>query len=378
MRHLLNQTSGLPHWPEEYRLTEWSDRPDAAERQARMLSTRKLNRPVGSAWEYCNTNYNLLGLIVEAASGEPYSDYIQNHIFSPLGMNHSCTTLAEAKKDDLAVGHHYWFSFPVAVHNLPIPRGSMAGGYLISSAEDMARYLIAHLNGGSFNGVQVLSPAGIDELHRGVPETSAMGVSYGHYAMGWWISEVAGMKVAWHGGNVPDFSSFMALIPEQKKGVVILLNADHYGLPPVLGEFGQDLTALVMGQQSRPSSFGFVRFVPWTMRALALIPLLQIMGVASTMFRLRRWRAEPEHIPTPGRMWAQHILLPLVPNLVLAALPLYFKAKDMLRYLKLFNPDVAWVAIVCGTFAAKWSVLRTALLLRTWSSMKGKSARCRR
>ena len=77
VRHLLNQTSGLPMLAGMSLLADLDDSPGAAERQARALSTLKLTRPVGAAFEYSNLNYNLLGLIVEAASGESYADYIQ-------------------------------------------------------------------------------------------------------------------------------------------------------------------------------------------------------------------------------------------------------------------------------------------------------------
>ena len=75
-------------------------------------------------------------------------------------------------------------------------------------------------------------------------------------------------------------------------------------------------------------------------------------------------------LPARGRLWTLHILLPLVPNLSPAALLIYLKLKGMFRYLKLFNPDVAWVALIGGSFAAVWSVLRTALMLR---ALKGGS-----
>ena len=85
VRHLLNQTSGLPMLLGMANLDDTADRPDATERQVRGLSTLKLNRAVGSKFEYSNLNYNVLGLIVEAASGESYAAYIQKHVFTPLG-----------------------------------------------------------------------------------------------------------------------------------------------------------------------------------------------------------------------------------------------------------------------------------------------------
>jgi CubicO group peptidase (beta-lactamase class C family) len=89
VRHLLNQTSGLPTLAGEIQLANFDDRPDAAECQARALSILELTRPVGYKFEYSNANYNLLGLVIEAASGESYADYIQKNIFTPLGMNPS-------------------------------------------------------------------------------------------------------------------------------------------------------------------------------------------------------------------------------------------------------------------------------------------------
>ena len=123
-----------------------------------------------SSVEYSNLNYNILGLIVEAASGESYADYIQDHIFTPLEMRHSYTAKEDAKQNGLAVGHRHWFSLPFPAPDMPVPRGSLASGQLISCAEDMAHYLIAHLNGGRYADKQILSEAGIDLLHRGVKE----------------------------------------------------------------------------------------------------------------------------------------------------------------------------------------------------------------
>jgi CubicO group peptidase (beta-lactamase class C family) len=367
VRHLLNQTSGLPGFPGLALLADFDDSPGATERQARGLSTLKLTRPVGSEFEYSNLNYNLLGLIIETASGESYADYIQNHIFTPLEMSHSYTAQAEAKKNGLAVGHQYWFAFPFAVPNLAIPRGSLPSGQLISSAEDMAHYLIAHLNGGRYGDVQILSPASIAELHRGAAEFIAMGVSLGQYGMGWFITHTGQTKTIWHGGNVPDFSSYMALLPEQKKGVVLLINAGHHMMVPVFTEFGMGVATLLAGQQPGPSPFGFsfIRWTPWAMRALLLIPLLQIVGVAATLRRLRRWRRDPEHRPSRGRMWGLHILLPVIPNLSLVALPIFLQVSGVLRYMMLFLPDVSWIALICGGFAGIWSILRTGLILQT-------------
>ena len=358
VRHLLNQTSSLPY---SFVLPDFDDRPDATERQVRSLSRLKITRPVGSKCEYSNMNYDILGLIIEAASGEKYADYVQTHIFNPLEMHHSYASRDEARRNGLAMGHRHWFSLPFPAPNLPIPRGSLPSGQLISCAEDMAHYLIAHLNGGHYGDVQILSAAGIDELHRGEMEYIVMGINSGKYGMGWLEIDLDQTKTYSHSGNVPDFSAFMALIPGPKKGVVLLLNADPYGLPPLTEEIGMGVTVLLAGQE--PSTFR-LDFIQWIMRLLPLIPLLQIVDVIATLQRLRRWHKNPAHRPGSGRIWGQRILLPLVPSLALAAILGYLRLKGLLRYLSLFNPDLAWIARISGSFAGIWAVLRTVLLLR--------------
>jgi CubicO group peptidase (beta-lactamase class C family) len=374
VRHLLNQTSGLPQLSGLRPMTDFDDSPGATERQARALSTLVLARPVGSAWEYCNMNYNLLGLIIEAASGESYEVCVQNHIFTPLQMTHTYTSPAEAKHNGMAVGHRYWFAIPFAVPKMPIPRGSLPGGELISSSEDIARYLIAHLNEGRYDDAQILSAAGIDELHRPAVEATMTGIPFGHYGMGWIIAETGQTKIVWHSGTCPDFFAYMAILPEQKKGVVLLVNANHLMMDKMtFTEFGEGVAKMLAGERSIPNRFGAV---PWALRGLPLIPVLQIVGVAATLRRLLRWHRDPSSPPLGGRKWGRYVLLPLIPDL-LVSLPLLgllwtgtldvpllgMLGSGFLKVMLLFMPDVSWIALVCGSFALAWMALRTGLVL---------------
>src|SRR5215207_4116521 len=374
VRHLLNQTSGLPQLSGLRPMTDFDDSPGATERQARALSTLVLARPVGSAWEYCNMNYNLLGLIIEAASGESYEVYVQNHIFTPLQMTHTYTSPAEAKHNGMAVGHRYWFAIPFAVPKMPIPRGSLPGGELISSSEDIARYLIAHLNEGRYDDAQILSAAAIDELHRPAVEATMTGIPFGHYGMGWIIAETGQTKIVWHSGTCPDFFAYMAILPEQRKGLVLLVNANHLMMDKMtFTEFGEGVAKMLAGERSIPNPFGAV---PWALRGLPLIPVLQIVGVAATLRRLLRWHRDPSSLPLGGRKWGRYVLLPLIPDL-LVSLPLLgllwtgtldgpllgMLGSGFLTVMLLFMPDVSWIALVCGSFALAWMALRTGLVL---------------
>ncbi|HET7011972.1 MAG TPA: serine hydrolase domain-containing protein [Anaerolineales bacterium] len=360
VRHLLNQTSSLPMMLGLADLGDLDDRTGAAERQARALSTLALTRPVGSRFEYSNLNYNLLGLIVEAVSGESYSHYVQQHIFVPLDMRHTFASKAAAERDGLAVGHRYWFGFPVPAPSLPIPIGSLPSGQLISCAEDMAHYLIAQLNDGRYAGRQILSSAGCRAMHSPAAEIHEMGQSFGHYGMGWIIQGRGAWRIVSHSGHVPDFAAFMALVPEQKKGLVILLNVNHAMVKMTFDEIWLGAAQLLAGEPPSPRRFDAL---PWAMRAMPLVPILQIAGTAGTLRQVRHWRKNPSLRPSRGRLWRRHVLLPLIPNLLpgLFLVPMLSQSRGFFR---LFTPDFSWIAAVCGGFSLLWSFLRSWMLLR--------------
>jgi CubicO group peptidase (beta-lactamase class C family) len=370
VRQLLNQTSGLSMVSGLVPLADFDNSPGAGERQARALAKFQLTRPVGSAFEYCNMNYNLLGLIVEAASGESYAAYVQEHIFGPLDMRHSYTSRSEAAQNGLALGHRYWFAYPVAAPNLPHPSGSLPAGYLISNTEDMAHYLIAQLNEGRYGSVQVLSPAGIAEMHRPAAEFNMMGVSE-QYGMGWFIDDRDQVRIVSHSGVVPDFFAYIAIVPGQKKGLVLLMNADHFLMSNfTLLEVGMGAAMLLAGARPDPVRWGIV--IPWALRGLLLLPALQILGVAATLLRLSHWRRHPNSRPSRRRTWILHILLPVIPSLLLAAPSIALVASSLRGFLLLFAPDISWIARICGSFAGVWIFVRTGLIL--WTLRKGQSS----
>ena len=109
VRHLLHQTSGLPSVVGETPLADFDSSPGATERQARDLATCELAQAPGAACEYCNMNYNLLGLVIEAVSGMTYADYVYDRIFRPLDMHHTYVDKAAALQNGLAVGHQLCF-----------------------------------------------------------------------------------------------------------------------------------------------------------------------------------------------------------------------------------------------------------------------------
>jgi hypothetical protein len=199
-------------------------------------------------------------------------------------------------------------------------------------------------------------------MHRPAVEFTMMGVP-GSYGMGWFVDGQDQSAMVWHDGVVPDFFAYVAILPGQKKGIVLLMNADHFLMSnTALLEVGTGAAKLLAGAQ--PDSL-WVGVIPWVLRGLLLIPALQLAGIAATLRRVRRWHRHPTTRPSRRRMWTLHILLPVVPNLLVALAPIGILASGLAGFLFIFGPDFSWLALVSGSISGAWIFVRTALILRT-------------
>jgi CubicO group peptidase (beta-lactamase class C family) len=259
VRQLLNQVSGLPKSIGQEQLANTDQSDSAIENNVRALANVELSFPPGEQYEYSNANYNTLGMIVQAVSGQSYETYIEEHIFQPLDMQHSFTSKMEAQQDGLAVGYQKWFGIPVASPNLLLVRGSIAAGQLIMSAEDFGHYLIAHLNDGNYNGVSVLSPAGIAALHHAdVP----MSGSNDFYGMAWEVQHFQDVEVIRHNGQVPGYTTDMFLVPQKNIAVAMVMNTYSPMLGIRVSRIPSSVLRMLLGQAVIPGyEFPYMRIV---------------------------------------------------------------------------------------------------------------------
>ena len=160
---LLDHTSGLS--TADGQDPDWYEPGLTPTDVARGLASVGLNREVGT-YEYSNLNYVLLGVVIETVTGQSYDEYVQEHIFGPLGMAQSYTTLeAVPPSPGLAGGHRYLYGAPVPITK-PYPTAIVPAGYQISSAGDMARFVAALSNGGVYGGFDVVTGAPLGNAGR--------------------------------------------------------------------------------------------------------------------------------------------------------------------------------------------------------------------
>jgi putative pyoverdin transport system ATP-binding/permease protein len=221
IRQLLNQTSGIPGTFSEP--VAYHQGTDAMRDLVAAVQKVSVNRPPGTSFEYTNLNYALLGALVERVSGETFEDYVKEHIFKPLGMNNSTLSPEVAKRLDRADGHQLFLG-KVVTRNVPVYRSMAPAGWVMSSAEDMCRWLELNLNDGILDGIQAMPSDIIRLMHSTEVAITKAGETAG-YAMGWFTDTTDdGTPVLWHGGDTPNFLAEMIMLPEQNIGVIMLVN----------------------------------------------------------------------------------------------------------------------------------------------------------
>ena len=182
-----------------------------------------VRRP-GSAYMYDNFAYLLLGLIVQNVSGQPYEQYMREHVFEPLGMTDSGFELKGEFLERLATAYD--------AAGQPIPPYAflptiMPHGGMLSTAEDMGKFMQAFLSGGEApGGGRILSPESVAEmgvyrhaLHPRLPETT-----YGFETPFQLPLAGSSDKVLAKLGDLPGSSVMLLLIPEEKTGVFFVAN----------------------------------------------------------------------------------------------------------------------------------------------------------
>ena len=180
------------------------------------LQLREPNFAPGEGWEYSTTNFILLAMAIEAATSKPLDQLYQERIFDPLGMEN--TYLLNGVPEDGSFVNGYYTLPSGNAANVTKWNGSQgwAGGSIVSSAEDMAKYAAGLASGSVF-----ADPASLEQLTAFGDGAVGPMIAYG-LGVGLWSEE----PMAWgHAGQTPGFQSLFSIYPEQKTQVVFWTNS---------------------------------------------------------------------------------------------------------------------------------------------------------
>jgi CubicO group peptidase (beta-lactamase class C family) len=225
---------------------------------ARRLRFIKPATSFRSAYAYDNVLYLVAGEVIETVSGMSWEDFVRTRILEKVGMTHSAVRHSAAGEGGNVATPHAPVNGAVRPVAPFLSDNTNPAGGIVSGAEDMARWVMAQLDSGRVSGGNRLwSPASTRQIWRDVTPTPIGGApagldhlrpNFSGYALGLGVRDYRGHKLLQHTGGLPGYVSKVAMLPDQRLGVVVLTNQesgeafesivyrvlDHYlGAPPV-------------------------------------------------------------------------------------------------------------------------------------------------
>ncbi|MEA2746589.1 MAG: hypothetical protein QOI41_732 [Myxococcales bacterium] len=232
IHHLLTHTSGIANYTEDPELMATHDPHLPRARVVASVAAKPLSFKPGEKYEYSNSNYFLLGLVIEKATGKTYEEYLQANVLGPASMLRSTSSFDAHTFDaasGLTVDDHEKLRV-VDIWDTPMP---FAAGALRSTAIDMLAWDRALTTGKLLNADS--------ERRRTTPEKE-------DYAYGVDVAMKSGYRVESHGGRIDGFRSFFARVPAIGVAVVFLSNSDAFDA----SAFGGAVTRMIIEAKPRP------------------------------------------------------------------------------------------------------------------------------
>lgn len=344
LRQLLSHTSGLSTLQGNSAPPETEALSDAISRRAAWYAQREPAYAPGTRWEYSNANYLILGRVIEAVSGMPYPAYIAAHIFEPLGMDASYVS-GEGRHTGLAQGYTPWFGSFRPTEMQWAGLGSAPQGGIVSTAIDLARYLQMMMNGED----DVLSAAGKARMLE-----PASDVSPG-YGFGWMLDADEGS--AYHTGMSPGFETIAAMLPAQRRGVVVLTNGTS-------GMGFAETTDLRLGLVARALDLPQGADTGSTLRkvnflALAAAPVVLVLAMIWAWIRREPLSAKRSTAFGLFSLWFPLLAMAGVAWVCVVLIPQLFGVP--ISTLGLFQPDMTLLLKATAVLGVLWAVVRLAI-----------------
>ena len=234
IREILSHTSGYQdYWPEDYEMTSMNH-PETAQQIIDTWGKKPLDFEPGTQWQYSNTNFVIAGRIVEVVSGQPYWDFLTEHIFRPLGMK-SAWNSDQIKLTQVDATPYYRHALgPLRVAPSEGIGWMFAAGELAMTPHDLALWdesLLAR---------SILKPESYKAMFTEVKLKNDEGTRYG---LGVEVRERNGHRSIEHSGEVSGFVSDNEVLVDDGAAVVVLTNQDAVGAAGTIAHLAAPLVA---------------------------------------------------------------------------------------------------------------------------------------
>jgi CubicO group peptidase (beta-lactamase class C family) len=234
LRDLVTHRSGLPRHD-----LLWYGTPFSRGELIDRLQYLEPSQELRAKYQYQNLMYATAGYIVDRVTNNSWEEFVRQEIFNPLGMNDSNFSVIQSQQtDDFALPYREWENEVKQIPFLNFDAIAPAGS-INANISDLSKWLIFNLNQGKFNGKEIISATSLKEIHTpqiilSEPMRDCDEIWYQTYGLGWFIYPYRGHHLIEHGGNIDGFSALVALLPQEKIGMVILTNLMRTNLPTVI------------------------------------------------------------------------------------------------------------------------------------------------
>ncbi|NTS42414.1 serine hydrolase [Flavisolibacter sp. BT320] len=238
LRHMMSHQTGLPRHDFSWYFFPTSSRDSMLQR----VRYQEPTAGVRAKWQYNNFMFTAQGVIAEKLMGKPWEDAVRTSLLQPLGMTRTNFSIADLEKStDASIG--YGLRGDSAIRKLPYhPIDAMGpAGSINSSVTEMAAWLTAWINGGKYQGKEVLPLPYVSEaitpqaiVSPGLPSKEKPDLHFSTYGFGWMMSSYRGHYRVEHGGNIDGFSASAAFYPTDSIGIVVLTNQNGSAIPSIV------------------------------------------------------------------------------------------------------------------------------------------------
>ena len=221
VRRLANHTSGMPiHYSFFYNGVEPPTRDETIRRYGFSYN------PPGSRWEYCNLAFGVLDHIIAIHGGPSYGAFLEKNVYDPIGMKHTSDRVRKGLEKH-ATAQYSRDAGGRFIRVAPYGFDHDGASANWSSANDLARFLLLHLNDGELGGSRVISRESAIAMRKltGVRDPKDPESGYG---IAWAVGPYMGVPAFAHSGGMPGVSTRVRGFPEHDCGYVILLNSSSY------------------------------------------------------------------------------------------------------------------------------------------------------
>jgi CubicO group peptidase (beta-lactamase class C family) len=241
VKQLLVHTSGLPEY-EKLIPAGTTMQLDDLDVLHLLLDTKKPLFPAGERFEYCNSGYTLLGLIVETVSQKPLHEFMASEVFRPLGMNGSVVYQRGLNQvPQRAFGHEqkdgHWVRSDQSLTSAV--RGD---GGVYTSLRDYQKWVRG------IDEQKLLSKASYDAMFSPQALTDRHGAGYGY---GWFIDEYRGEPRIFHNGETHGFRACVQRFPKRGAAIFFQLNGEIEGNSEQLTKYGERLADILIFDRPR-------------------------------------------------------------------------------------------------------------------------------